>query len=227
MTPAAWFALLLNVALPAYTAFRYAQFAWNPGWVDDGYGLSLLVLYVAQFPVTLAGAAFAGASYIEGPGWRRVLVYAVVVAVVGGLTGLARVVIDSDLAPIVGWAIALQVVMLMFVGPQPALALARIEAVTTEAVNLTLLAAYAAFIAIAAGIALLDFTGGLHAAHHPVDVTWTDLAWVGALYFTARAWSVAYAFTPAFEIRRKGFFDRPWIERFVRLGKTSPSKSDD
>ncbi|MEO8484806.1 MAG: hypothetical protein ABI585_00570 [Betaproteobacteria bacterium] len=226
MTPSSWIALALNIALPAYTAFRYAQYAWDPGWYDDDYGLALLTLYAAQFPVTFLGGVFAGVSYIEGPSWRRVLVYVVVVALVGGLSGLVKVVAESDLAPIVGWAIALQVVMLMFVGSQPALALARIEAVTTDAVNLTVLAAYVALLAIAAGIALLELTGGIHAAHHPINVTWTDLAWIGAFYFALRAWSVAYAFTPAFEVRRKGFFDRPWIDRAARLWKVRPSGTD-
>lgn len=226
MTPSTWIALALNVGLPVFTAFKYAQYAWSPGWYDDDYGLSLLLLYVAQFPVTLLGGVFAGVSYIEGPGWRRVLVYVVVVAILGGVTGLAKVIYETDIAAIVGWAIALQIVLLMFVGPQPALALARIEGVTTDAVNLTVLAAFASFLAIAAGIALLDFTGGIHAAHHPIEVTWTDLAWIGALYFALRAWSAAYVFTPAFEVRRKGYFDRPWIDRVVRLWKKPPSKED-
>jgi hypothetical protein len=226
MTPATWIALLLNAGLPAFTAFTYAQYAWAPDWRDD-YGLSLLLLYVAQFPVTLLGGVFAGVSYIEGPGWRRVLIYVVVVAIFGGLTGLAKVVYETDMAAIVGWAIALQVTLLMFVGSQPPLALARIEAVTTDAVHLTVLAAFAGFLAIAVGIAWLDFTGGLHAAHHPIEVTWTDLAWIGALYFALRAWSAAYVFTPAFEVRRQGTFDRPWIDRAVRLGKKSPAAEDD
>lgn len=81
MTPSTWFALLASAALPAITALRYAEYAWAPQWRDD-LGLSLLVLYVAQFPLTLLGAAFSGASYIEGPGWRRALVYAVVVAAI-------------------------------------------------------------------------------------------------------------------------------------------------
>lgn len=218
-----WLALALSVALPAAVAWRYAAFAWYPDWYGDEQAEALLTLYVAQFPVTLLGGAFAGASYIEGPAWRRVGVYLLVVALVALLSGAATTILDSDLAPIVGWAIALQVAMLMFVGSQPALALARIEAVTTDAVHLTVLAAYVALLAIAAGIAFLEITGGIHAAHHPVDLAWTDLAWIGALYFAARAWSVAYAYTPAFEARRKGYFVRPWIDRAVRLWKSPPS----
>lgn len=223
MTPSTWFALLASAALPALTAFKYAQYAWAPEWRDD-YGLSLLVLYIAQFPVTLLGAAFAGASYIEGPAWRRAMVYIVAVAVVGTLTGLAKVVIESDMAPIVGWAIVLQLAMLMFVGPQPALALARIDAITTDAVNLTVLAAYVGFVAIAAGIGYLELTGGIHAARHPIELTWTDLAWLGAIYFALRAWSAVYVYTPAFERRRKGWFERPWIDRAARLWKPSPTR---
>lgn len=207
----------------AIIAWRYATFAWNPGGYDDEHWQALLTLYFAQFPVTLFGGAFAGASYIEGPWWLRVGVYAFVVALVALVSGAAGSILDSPLAPIVGWAIVLQVTMLMFVGSQPALALARIEAVTTDAVHLTVLAAYAALIAIAAGIAFLEMTGGIHAAHPPIDLTWTDVAWVGALVFALRAWSVAYAYTPAFDARRKGCFDRPWIDRVVRLWKAPPS----
>ena len=225
MTRSTWFALLVSAAFPALTAFKYAQYAWAPEWRDD-YGLSLLVLYVAQFPVTLLGAAFAGASYIEGPGWRRALVYVVAVAIVGALTGLAKIVIESDMAPIVGWAIVLQLTMLMFVGPQPALALARIDAVTTDAVNLTVLAAYVCLLAIAAGIGYLELTGGIHAAQHPIELTWADLAWLGAIYFALRTWSAVHVYTPAFELRRKGYFERPWIDRAARLWKKSPSRED-
>jgi hypothetical protein len=97
--------------------------------------------------------------------------------------------------------------------------------VTTDAVHLTVLAAYVGLLAIAAGIAFLEITGGINAAHHPIDLAWTDLAWVGAIYFALRAWSVAYSTTPAFEARRKGYFDRPWIERAARLWK-APASGD-
>lgn len=225
-TPYAWLALALNVALPAYTAWRYASYAWNPAWVDDSQSEALVTLYLAQFPVTLLGGAFAGASYIEGPAWRRVGIYLAVVALVAVLSGAARWILDTDLAPIVGWAIVLQVAMLVFVGSQRALALARIDAVTTDAVHLTVLSAYAAIVAAAAGIAFLELTGGIHAERHPIALAWTDLAWIGALYFALRAFSVAYVYTPAFEARRKGWFDRPWIDRVVRLWKAAPGQQD-
>jgi hypothetical protein len=117
-----WFALLSNGAMPAFTAFKYAQFALAPGQYDDDRALSLAALFIAQFPLCLLGAAFSGVSYIEGPAWKRVLVYVVVVSVIGGLSGLATFAYETELGPIIGWAVAMQLVILMFAGPQPALA---------------------------------------------------------------------------------------------------------
>ncbi|MBK6395799.1 MAG: hypothetical protein IPF73_14840 [Betaproteobacteria bacterium] len=225
MTRSTWFALLVSAAFPALTAFKYAQYAWAPEWRDD-YGLSLLVLYVAQFPVTLLGAAFAECELHRRSGWRRALVYVVAVAIVVALTGLAKIVIPGRRWRRSSGGRSLQLTMLMFVGPQPALALARIDAVTTDAVNLTVLAAYVCLLAIAAGIGYLELTGGIHAAQHPIELTWADLAWLGAIYFALRTWSAVHVYTPAFELRRKGYFERPWIDRAARLWKKSPSRED-
>ena len=149
MNNATWFAMFSNAAMPAYTVFKYAQYALMPEAFGDEYGQALLALYGAQFPLCLLGAIFAGVSYIEGPGWRRVLVYAVFVVVVAGLSGFAKLAWDTDLGPIIAWAIAMQLVILMFVGSQPELALARIDAITHDAVNLILLATFGGLIVIA------------------------------------------------------------------------------
>ena len=46
------------------------------------------------------------------------------------------------------------------------------------------------------------------------------------MYFVLRAWSGAYAYLPAFDVRRKGYSQRPWIESVTRLGRKPPSKDD-
>jgi hypothetical protein len=205
VTPATLFALVGSAALPALAAFRYVQFALAPARYDDAYSLSLAALLLAQIPVGLLAGAFAGASYIEGPAWRRTLVYFIAIAVIGVVGGFARFAFDSDLGPYIGWAIAMHVVILLFAGPIPPLARARIESIAEDSVNLTVLVP---FVALVAGIAAV--------AWRPHDWGWSDLAWMGAVYFALRAFSAAYAFTPAFEARRKGFFQRPWIEWLVR-----------
>ncbi len=205
MSPANLFALVGSAALPALAAIRYLQFARAPSSYDDDYSLSLVALFIAQIPLGLLAAAFVGVSYIEGPAPRRVLIYLAAIVVIGVASGLARLAFDSDIGPIIGWAIAMNVAVLLFAGPIPPLARARIEAVAEDAVNLTILAP---FVALIVGIAAV--------AWRPHAWEWSSLAWFGALYFALRAWSAAYAYTAAFEVRKKGFFQRPWIERLVR-----------
>jgi hypothetical protein len=205
VSPATLFALAGSAALPALAAVRFVQFALAPAQYDDAYSMSLAALVIAQIPLGLLAGAFAGAAYIEGPAWRRAAVYLAVIVIIGVACGLSRLALDSDMGPIIGWAIAMQVAILLFAGPIPPLAIARIEAIAEDSVNLTILAP---FVALIVGIAAV--------AWRPHDWEWSDLAWIGALYFALRAWSAAYAFTPPFEVRRKGFFVRPWIERLVR-----------
>jgi hypothetical protein len=219
----AWYALAGSAALPAYTAYKYAQFAHAPGWYDDEWSFALIVLFVAQLPITVLGIVFAGVSHIEGPAWRRVLVYVGFVAVLGALSGFANFAFDTELGLIIAWAIALQLVILMFAGPQPALARARIDAVTNDAANLFILTLFGGLLAIAAAIAVDQFTRG---STHPVSFEWSDLAWVGAAYFALRAWSAAYACTPAFESRRKGYFQRPWIDWIIVHLQRSPASKE-
>ena len=52
-----------------------------------------------------------------------------------------------------------------------------------------------------------------------ITLEWSDVAWIGALYFALRAWSGVYVYTAAFEARRKAFFQRPWLDRIARLGR--------
>jgi hypothetical protein len=204
-----WFALAGSAALPAYTAYKYAQFAQSPGWYDDEWSFALVALFIAQIPVILLGAVFAGVSYIEGPAWRRVLVYVIVVAIVGAVSGMAKLALDSELGPILAWAVALQVVNLMFAGPQPALARARIDAATNDAVNLYILCVFGGAVAAVGALAIDQYTRN---TAHAITFALSDLAWVGAVYFALRAWSGAYVHTAAFEARGKGYFQRPWID---------------
>ena len=216
------FAILANAALPAYTAFRYAQFAWSPANYDDDDSLALVALFIAQFPLALIGAAFGSVLYIEGPAWRRVLVYAVVVAVLGVASGLARFALTNELAPIIGYAIAMQLTILMFAGPQPQLAIARIEAVAEDSVNLSVLTVWGGFVAIVLAVVFEHYVGRSR-AWAPITFEWSDVAWIGAVYFALRTWSAIYVYTQAFAVRRVGWFHRQWIERLLRR---TPRSSD-
>jgi hypothetical protein len=221
-----FYAGLSNAAMPALTAFKYAQFALAPAQYGDERALSLAALFIAQFPLCLLGAVFSGVSYIEGPSWRRVLVYVVVVVFVGALSGMAKLAYDSELGPIIGWALAMQLVILIFAGPQPALARARIDAGANDALNLSILTVYAGLLAIAGALLLQHFARSL-LEEHAITFDWSDLAWVGAVYFALRAWSAVYVFTPAFEARRKGYFQRPWIEWLIRnMGRSSSGRAE-
>lgn len=215
-------ALVANAAMPAYTAFRYVQFALAPGQYGDDYSLSLAALMVAQLPLCLLGAAFAGVSYIEGPGWRRVLVYVVVVAIFGVATGMGKLAWDTDIGPILAWAVAMQLLIIALAGPQPALARARIDAVTGDAVNLTILTP---FVGVALGIAAVALQPAIarRLEWRSFSFEWSDLAWLCAAYFALRAWSAAYVFTPGFAARGKGFFERAWIEALVKPARKGES----
>ena len=220
-----WFALLANAALPVIASLAYARFALTPERFDDAYSEHLAALFIAQFPLALLGAAFAGVSYIEGPAWRRVLIYLIVIAIVAAVGGFWHFALDSALGPILAWAIAMQLVILVFVGSQPDLACARIEAATEDAVNLSILTVWIGLPVIVGAVLLAGFANG-HMAWRTVSLEWSDVAWIGALYFALRAWSAAYVYLPAFEARgRKGYFTRPWIEKTVRLGR-KPSPKD-
>jgi hypothetical protein len=203
------FAVVGNAIMPAYTARRYAEYARDPSRFDDAYALGLAVLVIAQLPLCLLGAAFAGVSYIEGPAWRRVLVYLAVIAVIGVVSGMAKLAWETELGPIVGWAIVMQLTILVFAGPQPDLARARIDAVAHDAVNLLILTPFVGLVAVGLVLAAQDVLDWRH------DLGLTDLAWIAAAYFALRTWSAVYVYTPAFDARRKGFFHRPWIEKLV------------
>jgi hypothetical protein len=72
-------------------------------------------------------------------------------------------------------------------------------------------------IAIGLVFAAQDFLDWRH------DLGLTDLAWIGAAYFALRAWSAVYVYTPAFAARRKGFFQRAWIEKLVTPNRKGDS----
>ncbi|MEO8753780.1 MAG: hypothetical protein ABI624_13995 [Casimicrobiaceae bacterium] len=218
MTPATLFAIVTNAVMPAFTAFKYAQFALSPDQFDETYPMALAILAVAQLPLVILGAAFAGVSYIEGPAWRRAAVYVGIVALFGVLSGMGKFLFDQDIGPILAWAIAMQILILAFVGPQSDLARARIDAVMGDGVNLLIMTPFVTLIAIGVYFALKDLAG-----LRSLDLQLTDIAWAGACYFALRAFSAAYVFTPGFEKRRKGFFQRAWIERLVTPNRKGES----
>jgi hypothetical protein len=217
VSPALLFAIAGNAVMPAYTAWRYAEFARDPSRFDDSYSFGLAALMIAQVPLGLLAAAFAGVSYIEGPAWRRVLVYLVVIALIGIVSGFAKLAWETELGPIIGWAIVMQLTILVFAGPQPDLARARIDAVAHDSVNLTILAPFVGLVAVGLVFAAQDFLDWKH------NLGLTDLAWVGAAYFALRAWSALYVYTPAFAARRQGFFQRAWIEKLVTPSRKGES----
>lgn len=204
------FAIVGNAIMPAYTAWRYAAYALAPGDFDEAYSEALATLMIAQIPLALLGGAFAGVSYIEGPAWRRALVYLVVIAFVGVISGMAKLAWDTTMGPIIGWAIVMQLTILVFAGPQPDLARARIDAVAHDAVNLLVLTPFVGLAAIGAVLAAHQFLGWQH------GLALTDIAWIGTTYFALRTWSAVYVYTPAFDSRRLGFFQRAWIENLLK-----------
>lgn len=213
MSPSTAFAVVANATMPGYTAWKYAAYALWPEQFDDAYSEGLATLAIAQVPVALLGGVFAGVSDIDGPGWRRALIYVIVVAIVGVVGGFGRLLWDSNMAAILGWTIAMQLLIVGFAGPQPELARARIHAVTEDGANLLVLAAFGGVFGAFALLALFSLL------ERPNPLELTDMAWIGAAYFALRAWSAVYAFTPWFEQRRQGFFDREWIRSIVTPAK--------
>ncbi|MFO1323977.1 MAG: hypothetical protein U1F15_07910 [Burkholderiales bacterium] len=224
-SPATWFALVANAALPAFAAYEYAQFALAPGAFDDAFSEALATLFIAQIPLCILGAVFAGVSYVEGPTWRRVVVYVVAVAIIAAISGFSQLAFDAQMGPILGWALVMQLTIIAVAGPQPALARARIDAVARDAVSALLLTVFAGLLGCAVALALLVSTRGPDGVSR-IDRPWSDLAWVGAAYFAMRTWSAAYVFTPAFAARGKGYFERPWIEWVIRHSGRSRESDD-
>jgi hypothetical protein len=206
------FALLASAAMPAYTAYKYLAYAHAPGEFDDAYPEALVTLFIAQLPLCILAAVFAAVSHLDGPMWRRVLVFVITVSLIAAVSGFWKLAFDSEMGPIVGWAIVMQLVIIATAGPQPALAAARIDAVAFDSANLFILAVFAILIGCAVSLALLVYTRGPDGVSR-IEYQWSDLAWIVGGYFACRAWSAIYVFTPAFEARGKGFFQRPWLDR--------------
>ena len=120
------------------------------------------------------------------------------------------------MGPIIGWAIVMQLAIIAVAGPQPDLARARIEATAGDSVNLFILAVFAILLGCAVALTLLVNTRGPDGVSR-IEFEWSDLAWIVGGYFALRAWSAFYVFTPAFEVRRKGFFQRAWVDRVIGL----------
>jgi len=216
---AAWFGLMANAAMPAYTTYRYWTYARAPDSFDDAYTEALATLFIAQLPLCILAAVFAGVSHLEGPTWRRVLVFIVMVAIIAVIGGFWNLAFDSQMGPIIGWAIVMQLMIIAVAGPQPKLARARIDAVANDSANLFILAVFAILLGSAVALGLLVYTRGPDGVSR-IEFQWSDLAWIVGGYFACRTWSAIYVFTPAFEARGKGFFQRPWIDWLIlRLGK--------
>jgi hypothetical protein len=58
-----------------------------------------------------------------------------VVGLVGAVSGIAKLAWDTELGPIIGGAIAMQLFIIVVAGPQPDLARARISAVAEDEVD--------------------------------------------------------------------------------------------
>ena len=216
---ATWFGLLANAAMPAYTTYKYLVYAHAPGEFDDAYADALFTLFIAQIPMCILAAVFAAVSQVDGPMWRRVLVFVITVAIIAAIGGFWKLAFDSQMGPILGWAIVMQLMIIAVAGPQPALAGARIDAVAYDSANLFLLAVFAILIGCAVALAFLINTRGPDGVSR-IEFQWSDAAWIVGGYFACRTWSALYVFTPAFEARGKGFFQRPWIDWVIlRLGK--------
>jgi len=205
------FAVLASAAMPAYTAYRYVAYAHAPGEFDDAHAEALATLFIAQLPLCILAAVFAAVSHLDGPMWRRVLVLVVTVAIVAAVGGFWKLAFDSQMRPIIGWAIVMQLVIIATAGPQPALARARIDAVAYDSANLFILAVLAVLIGCAVALALLVNTCGPDGVSR-IEYQWSDLAWIIGGYFACRAWSAVYVFTPSFQARGKGYFQRAWID---------------
>ena len=207
-----WFALLASAAMPAYTTYEYLAYAHAPGEFDDAYSEALATLFIAQLPLCILAAVFAAVSHLDGPMWRRVLVFIITVAIVAAIGGFWRLAFDSQMGPILGWAIVMQLMIIATAGPQPALARARIDAVAYDSANLFIVAVLAILVGCAVSLALLVNTRGPDGVSR-IEFQWSDLAWIVGGYFACRTWSAIYVFTKAFEARGKGFFQRPWLDR--------------
>ena len=224
---AAWFGLLASAAMPAYTTYKYLAYAHAPGEFDDAHEAALVTLFIAQLPLCILAAVFAAVSHLDGPAWRRVLAFVIVVAIIAAIGGFWRLAFDSQMGSIIGWAIAMQLMIIAVAGPQPALARARIDAVAYDSANLFILAVFAILIGCTVALALLIYTRGPDGVSR-IEYQWSDLAWIVGGYFACRTWSAIYVFTPSFEARGKGYFQRPWIDWAILhiLGKPRQYDSD-
>jgi len=213
--------------VPAAAAAVYALAALHPERVSDSLGQALGVYFLAQLPLALLAGVFSAAMYVEGPPLRRVLIYLAVVGagVAAGWAGMKSEA--SAFAPAVGGAVATQTVSLLFAGRDAARARRRVSAVAEDGVNLIILACWGIAASLIAGVVLQHYAAaGL--ARFGIVLRVSDVAWVVAAYFAARALSAGYVHTAAFEQRGKGVFDRPWINWLVKnLGRSAPRSGSD
>jgi hypothetical protein len=214
--------MALAAALPAATALAYAGYALVPERYPESFRLWAALLLVAEMPLCLLGAVFAGAAAIPGTA-RRVGVYLVVVALLVGAGGLWELLEDDQMGPLLAWAALGHVVGLLWLGPDAELAVARADAIATDAATLVPLTGWLLVIS-AVAILVWAWASDIPAERAP----WGQLAWVGALHFALRAWSGAFAHGAAFAASRRGLLDRPWIDRLLHhLGRSPRNHESD
>lgn len=212
--------MLLAAALPLATALAYAGFALIPERYPEAFPMWASLVLLAEMPLCLLGAVFAGAAAIPGAA-RRVGVYLVVAVVLAGVGGLWELINDDQMGPVLAWAALGHVVGLIWLGPDAELAVARADAIASDAATLVPLTGWV--LALAAVLILVwSEASGIGAERAP----WVQLAWVGALHFALRAWSGAHANGTAFAASRRGLLDRPWIDRLLHHLGRSPRQRD-
>lgn len=215
MTAQTLFALAATAAFPAVTAWRYARFALAPDAFDEAYSQALVMLLIAQIPLIILLAIFGAVAHVEGPAWRRVLIYVIAVVLFATVGGFAKLLWDADIGPTVAWAAAMQLVIIAVAGPQPEIARRRIDAIVWDSGNLLVVTPFVGIAAIVGAVALEPQLRRF-AGWGDRGLEWSDAAWVGAAYFAMRTWSAIYVFTPAFDKRRKGFFQRAWLDKLTQ-----------
>lgn len=212
--------MVLAATLPLATALAYAGYALVPERYPESFPTWAAMVLLAEMPLCLLGAVFAGAAAIPGAA-RRVGVYLVLAALLVGLGGLWEMFNDDQMGPLLAWAALGHVVGLIWLGPDPDVAVARADAIAADAATLVPLTGW---ILVLAAAAILGWSAanGIPAERAP----WGQLAWVGALHFALRAWSGAHAYGAAFAASRRGLLDQRWIDRLLHHLGRSPRHHD-
>ena len=216
-----WLGVLFGCAFPLATAIAFALYALEPGLLPAESGQWGALLLLAEIPLCLLGAVFAGVAAIPGPAWRRMAIYLVALGLLIVATGWWEIVKDDSMGPLLGWAVASHLLSLIWLGPNPELAAARADAIGSDAASMIPLTGWSLVLAAAAIVAYTQiFTGDFE--HGP----WNQLAWVGAAHFAIRARSIVHAYSRSFDVTRKAYLDRPWVHRLTSKPASSEASPD-